>query len=130
MERGDLLETYRTCLQEKRKLESDLNSMRFIIFTLFPYLYCSGTKAKFAQTIHELRSDIADLQAEVNSKQQIHSQQVLIFSFLIYLNVLQLAERSALLLQVETLNHQLVETAKKASDWETDANKLAMVSFP
>jgi hypothetical protein len=29
IERGDLLDTYRTCLQEKRKADSDLNAMRY-----------------------------------------------------------------------------------------------------
>lgn len=28
IERADLIDTYRTCLQEKRKLDSDINAMR------------------------------------------------------------------------------------------------------
>ena len=42
IERGDLLETYRTCLQEKRKYEVDLNVM-------------SESKARLARTINELK---------------------------------------------------------------------------
>jgi hypothetical protein len=54
------------------------------------------------------------LQSDLNSRRAAESR--------------QLAERSALLLQLETLNGQLVETAKKASDWEIDANKQAQVT--
>lgn len=36
-----------------------------------------------------------------------------------------MAERSALLLQIETLNNQLVEKVKLANDWENDANRQA-----
>jgi chromosome segregation ATPase len=42
IERGDLLETYRTCLQERRKYEVDLGVM-------------SESKARLSQTINELR---------------------------------------------------------------------------
>jgi hypothetical protein len=56
------------------------------------------------------------LQSDLNSRRAAESR--------------QLAERSALLLQLETLNGQLVETAKKASDWEIDANKQAQVTAP
>jgi chromosome segregation ATPase len=44
LERGDLLETYRTCLQERRKLEVDLGVM-------------SESKARLARTINELRGE-------------------------------------------------------------------------
>ena len=45
VERGDLLETYRTCLQEKRKLEVDLGVM-------------SESKSRLSQTINELRGEV------------------------------------------------------------------------
>lgn len=102
MERSDLLETYRSCLQEKRRLDADLNSM-------------SGTKTKLAQTIQDLRNEIIELQNELNSRRNIESR--------------QLAERSALLLQIETLNNQLVEKVKRANDWENDANRQAQENF-
>jgi chromosome segregation ATPase len=116
MERSDLLDTYRTCLQEKRRLESDMNAMRCAPPLLArPSLTSpSGTKTKLAQTIYDLRSEIGDLQDELNSRRAAENR--------------QLAERSSLLLQLETLNGQLVETSKRASDWETDANKQAQVS--
>ena len=44
VERGDLLETYRTCLQERRKFEVDLSVM-------------SESKTRLAGTIHELRGE-------------------------------------------------------------------------
>jgi hypothetical protein len=53
------------------------------------------------------------LQNDLNSRRAVESRQQ--------------AERSALLLQLETLNGQLVETSKRAGDWEIDANKQAQV---
>jgi hypothetical protein len=73
----------------------------------------SGTKTKLAQTIYDLRSEMDSLQNDLNSRRAVESRQQ--------------AERSALLLQLETLNGQLVETSKRAGDWEIDANKQAQV---
>lgn len=75
MERADLLETYRSCLQEKRRLDADLNSM-------------SGTKTKLAQTIQELRNEIVELQTELNSRRNIESRQVLYLFYYLFILIL------------------------------------------
>lgn len=41
----------------------------------------------------------------------------------------QNSERSALRMQLETLNDQLVRSAKQTEDWENDANRLAQVHY-
>mmetsp|Transcript_21473 Transcript_21473/g.31144 ORF Transcript_21473/g.31144 Transcript_21473/m.31144 type:complete len:1310 (-) Transcript_21473:121-4050(-) len=102
IERSDLLETYRCCLQEKRKCEADLSSM-------------SATKLKMSQTINELRADITDLSTELTSRRNSENR--------------QLSERSALMLQIESLNEQLVATCRKVEDHESDANRLAQENY-
>lgn len=84
-----------------------------LVFLTLCVLKTSEMKLKLAQTINELRGTITDLNAELASRQSAEAR--------------TLSERSSLMLQLETLNDQLVRSSKQTEDWESDANRLAQV---
>ncbi len=85
IERGDLLDTYRTCLQEKRKADSDLNAMRYhvhshekpFLFVVITMYTISTMKLKFVQQIQDLQNKLADYNNELISKRNSDEQNVI-----------------------------------------------------
>ena len=97
MERTDLLESYRTVLQEKRRLESDL-------------LALGEVKQRAGQNVEQLHDQVAELRGRVNATSTAEMRWA--------------AERAALNRQVEALNEELVRTQQKVEAVEADNRRL------
>lgn len=64
IERGDLLSAYRTALQQKRRLETDLSTM-------------GNLKQRMAASLQQMHSDSAELRAQLADKANHMDREVL-----------------------------------------------------
>jgi len=100
IERADLLESYRSILNEKRRLENDLSALGVV-------------KQRAGVNVQQLHSQIAELKGSVNS----HSDNEQRFAM----------ERTALTKQVETLNDEIVRSQKRLEAVEADNRRMMQV---
>jgi chromosome segregation ATPase len=101
IERSDLLDSYRAVLNEKRKLENDLNAL-------------GAVKQRAGINAQHLQSQLAELQGVVSS----HSESGQRFAM----------ERTALTKQIETLNEEIVRAQRRSEAVEADNRRMMQVS--
>ena len=97
VERGDLLNTYRLVLSEKRKLENELSAL-------------GAVKQRAGVNIQQMHGQMSELQAVVSA----HSVTEKRWS----------SEKSAMVRQLETVNDQLIRTKNKVDAVEADNRRL------
>jgi chromosome segregation ATPase len=102
IERSDLLDSYRAVLNEKRKLENDLNAL-------------GAVKQRAGINAQHLQSQLAELQGVVSS----HTESEQRFAM----------ERTALTKQIETLNEEIVRAQRRSEAVEADNRRMMQVSW-
>ena len=97
IERADLLDSYRAVLNEKRRLENDLNAL-------------GAVKQRTGINVQQLHSQVAELKGVVSS----HSEAEQRFAM----------ERAALTKQIETLNEEIVRSQRRLEAVEADNRRM------
>jgi chromosome segregation ATPase len=102
IEQADLLATYRSVVQEKRRMETDLGSM-------------STEKVKEGASQQQLREQLEQARSSLSAHSQMEARWT--------------AERLALRAQTESLNERLVRLQEKLETVESDNRRMMQDSF-
>jgi len=97
IEKADLLETYRSVLSEKRKLESELNAL-------------GAVKQRASVSVQQLQGQVAELRGVANSHASVESRWA--------------AEKGALSRQLESMNDELVRSQRRIEALEADNRRM------